>query len=162
MFLPIILYPQSWTLFCSQWLPWCTLYPHQLDRLFSYSSGGHNVLLIVCVWLKHRENNLSDHIRAPTIWSYHLLLVIFHPSWYLTLLLIFAFSNLYKYFQLTFPTTLYIFPYSLNIMQECAKNISTIFLGIWTDQLNIEYWNRGGRYPIWFNSMFEFCQNMIH
>ena len=38
----------------------------------------------------------------------------------------------------------------------------TIFLGIWTDQLNIEYWNRGGRYPIWFNSMFEFCQKMIH
>ena len=23
-------------------------------------------------------------------------------------------------------------------------------------------WGRGGRYPIWFNSMFEFCQKMIH
>ena len=23
-------------------------------------------------------------------------------------------------------------------------------------------WTRGGRYPIWFNSIFEFCQKMIH
>ena len=102
-------------------------------------------------------------IFSYSYWSYHLL-VIFHPSWYLSLLLIFAFSNLYKYFQLTFPTTLYIFPYSLNIMQECAKNISYHIFG------NL---NRPTKYRIleknqWFELYFivqacaQSCEKVLH
>ena len=50
--------------------------------------------------------------------------------------------------------------YIMNIYWKCMQMFWT--LGLKGCTASTKHMNRGVRYPIWFNSIFEFCQKIIH